>query len=130
MMIKPTIETVDGVEQRTCQRPRRGHGALVRALWTIDRHDEFIGGESFNEEFNLHIIESEGEPMAHLTRYRVPQIVLFGRDQQLKTPLNLSAGRHIALRPLRRKATSITINRFHAGSVPMKRSSPAQTWPT
>jgi hypothetical protein len=111
MMIKPTIETVDGAEQETFSAETR-YGAF-RALWTIDHHDEFIGGQSFNEEFNLHIIESEGEPMAHLTRYRVPQIVLFGRDQKLKTPLNLSAGRHIMITAPSNSDT-ITINRFHA----------------
>ncbi len=111
MMIKPTIEVVDGVEQETFSAETR-YGAF-RALWTIDHHDEFIGGQSFNEEFNLHIIESEGEPMAHLTRYRVPQIVLFGRDQKLKTPLTLSAGRNIMITAPSNSDT-ITINRFHA----------------
>jgi hypothetical protein len=111
MMLKPTIEVVEGKEKEIYSAETR-YGAF-RALWTIDRHDEFIGGESFNDEFNLHIIESEGDTMAHLTRFRVPQVVLFGRDQKLKTPVNLSAGRHIMITAPSNSDT-ITISRFHA----------------
>jgi flagellar basal body P-ring protein FlgI len=111
MMLKPTIEVVDGKETPVYSAETR-YGAF-RALWTIDRHDEFIGGESFNDEFNLHIIESEGEEMAHLTRFRVPQVVLFGRKLNLKTPVNLSAGRHIMIAAPSNSDT-ITISRFHA----------------
>jgi hypothetical protein len=68
---------------------------------------------SFNDEFNLHIIESEGDEMVHLTRFRVPQVVLFGRDQKLETPVNLSAGRHIMITAPSNSDT-ITISRFHA----------------
>lgn len=113
MMLKPTVEVVDGREQEVSSAETR-YGAF-RALWTIDRNDEFIGGENFNDEFHLHIIDSEGDAMAHLTRFRVPQVVLFGGNQKLKTPVNLSAGRHIMITAPSNSDT-ITISRFHADS--------------
>jgi flagellar basal body P-ring protein FlgI len=119
MMLKPTIEIVDGQKKEVYSAETR-YGAF-RALWTIDRNDEFIGGESFNDEFNLHIIESDGDEMAHLTRFRVPQVVLFGRDQKLNTPVNLSAGRHIMITAPSNSDT-ITISRFHADGPDEKRT--------
>ena len=111
MMLKPTIEVVDGKEQPVYSAETR-YGAF-RALWTIDQRDEFIGGESFHDEFKLHIIDSLGDSMVHLTRFRVPQIVLFGRNQKLITPLNMSAGRHIMISAPSNSDT-VTISRFHA----------------
>jgi hypothetical protein len=42
----------------------------------------------------------------------VPHVVLFGRDQKLKTPLSLSAGRNIMITAPSNSDT-ITISRFH-----------------
>ncbi|MBS0261854.1 MAG: flagellar basal body P-ring protein FlgI [Planctomycetes bacterium] len=111
LMLKPTPEMVDGQEQLVASAETR-YGAF-RSLWTIDHQDEFIAGESFFDEFNLHVIDAEGDAMVHLTRFRVPQVVLFGRDQSLKTPLNLSAGRHIMITAPSNSDT-VTISRFHA----------------
>ncbi|MBI3863158.1 MAG: flagellar basal body P-ring protein FlgI [Planctomycetia bacterium] len=111
MMITPSVEVVDGQEQEVFSAETR-YGAF-RALWTIDRNDEYIGGLSFNDEFHLHVIESAGDAMAHLTRFRVPQVVLFGSDQKLKTPVSLTAGRHIMITAPSNSDT-ITVSRFHS----------------
>ena len=84
-------------------------------MWTIDKRDEFIHGEKVSDEFNLHVIPSEGEPLAHLTRFRVPQVVVFGSEQKLRTPISLSAGRHIMITAPTGSET-VTISRFEANA--------------
>jgi len=67
------------------------YGAF-RALWTVDRHDSAIRGERLNDEFNLHIVRSAGRPMIHVTQVQRAEIVLFGGDQRLRTPIAVKAG--------------------------------------
>ena len=121
MMIEPSVEIDDGVEQEVSSAETR-YGAF-RALWTIDRKDEYIGGEMLNGEFHLHVIKSQGDSMVHLTRFRVPQIVVFGADQKLRTPISLSAGRHIMITALP-GGDVVTVSRFeaHAGDQEVKTS--------
>lgn len=111
MMIEPTIEVENGVEQEVTSAETR-YGAF-RALWTIDRKDEYIAGEFLNDEFHLHVIKSQGDSMVHLTRFRVPQVVVFGADQKLRTPISLSAGRHIMI-TAPSGSDVVTVSRFEA----------------
>jgi len=113
MMVEPTVEIVDG-QEKTVSSAETRYGAF-RALWTIDRKDEFIHAEKVSDEFNLHVIPSDGEPMAHLTRFRVPQVVVFGGDQKLRTPISLSAGRHIMITAPTGSET-VTISRFEVNA--------------
>jgi flagellar basal body P-ring protein FlgI len=113
MMVEPTVEVVDG-QEKTVSSAETRYGAF-RALWTIDKKDEFIHGERVSDEFHLHVIPSDGEPMAHLTRFRVPQVVVFGSDQKLRTPISLSAGRHIMITAPTGSET-VTISRFEANA--------------
>lgn len=92
------------------------HGAetrygAFRALWTLDKNDPFIRGETIKDEFKLHVLRTEGEPMIHLTRHRVPEVVLFGAEQEFRTPVALAAGRYIVLNAPAGSDT-VTISRF------------------
>lgn len=89
------------------------YGAF-RALWTLDRNDPFIRGKKLNDQFLLHVVDSKGEPMIHLTRHRRPEVVLFGASQKFRTPVALHAGNHINVNA---KAGSdlITLTRFEIG---------------
>ena len=111
MMIEPSVEIENGVEQEVSSAETR-YGAF-RALWTIDTKDEYIAGEMFNDEFHLHVIKSQGESMVHLTRFRVPQVVVFGADQKLRTPISLSAGRHIMI-TAPSGSDVVTVSRFES----------------
>jgi hypothetical protein len=113
MMIEPSIEIENGVEQEVSSAETR-YGAF-RALWTIDKKDEYIGGELLNDEFNLHVIKAQGDSMVHLTRFRVPQVVVFGADQKLRTPISLSAGRHIMI-TAPSGSDVVTVSRFEANA--------------
>lgn len=113
LMTKPTIEMKDGQphevwSSETC------FGAY-RTLYTIDKDDPFIRGEKMNMgEFQLHVLKSEGEPMVHLSMHRIPEIVLFNEDQRLRTPISLSAGRHILV-TAPSGSDKVTVSRFEAG---------------
>jgi flagellar basal body P-ring protein FlgI len=120
LMTKPTLETVEG-ETREAWSAELRYGAF-RALWTIDREkrDPIIRGEPMRAEheeghrFTLHTIDSPGEPMVHLSRHRVSEVVLFGADQRLETPVSLNAGRHILITAAGGSDT-VTISRFEPG---------------
>jgi flagellar basal body P-ring protein FlgI len=70
------------------------YGAF-RALWAMNQKDPLVKGESIGGQFNYHPLNVAGPPMIHVTRSRIPEIVVFGVDQQLLTPLSLSAGNEI-----------------------------------
>ena len=66
----------------------------------LDKNDPFIRGEAIKvmdgkSGYMLHELETEGEPLVHLTTRTRPEIVLFGIDQKFTAPLYLTAGKHI-----------------------------------
>ena len=89
------------------------YGAF-RALWTLDKNDPFIRGKKLNDHFLLHVVDTKGDPMIHLTRHRRPEVVLFGTQQKFRTPLALTAGTHINVNS-QAGAEFITLTRFTIG---------------
>ena len=65
------------------------YGAF-RALWTMNKKDALVAGEKLNDQFNYHVLEVSGPPMIHVTHNRLPEIVLFGKDQNLLAPYRLT----------------------------------------
>jgi flagellar basal body P-ring protein FlgI len=104
-----------------------------RALWTLDKRDPFIRGELLGVreeeedkpgkkagEYVLHSLETSGEPLVHaLTRTR-PEIVLFGAHQEFKSPMYLSAGRHIVVTSQPGSST-VSLARFQVGQPDLRR---------
>ena len=70
------------------------YGAF-RALWTMDPNEPLIRGEHLGGQFNYHVLDTAGAPMIHVTRSRLAEVVLFGREQRFVTPLSLNAGNQI-----------------------------------
>lgn len=95
------------------------YGAL-RALSTLDKRDPFIRGEALNKQFMLHVLNTSGPPMVHLTLRKKAEIVLFGADQRFKTPLMLRAGRHILVTAAPR-TNKVTVSRFQAGKADQRK---------
>jgi hypothetical protein len=89
------------------------YGAF-RALTTLDRNDPFVRGEKLGDEFWLHVLETDGEPMIHLTKNRKAEIVLFGTDQRFKTPLTARAGVHILV-TAQAGSDEVTVSRYEVG---------------
>ncbi len=70
------------------------YGAF-RCMTTIDDNEPFVKGELLNEQCRLHPLDVAGEPMIHLTHRQKAEIVLFGSEQEFRTPMALNAGPHI-----------------------------------
>jgi flagellar basal body P-ring protein FlgI len=70
------------------------YGAF-RALWAGNQADSFVKGETLNGQFQYHVLDVAGPPMVHVTRSRIPEIVVFGAGQSLLTPLAVNAGNEI-----------------------------------
>lgn len=102
------VQLLDGTSSET------RYGAF-RALWAMNRNDPLVRGESMGDEFSYHIIRSQGPPMIHVTRSFRPEIVLFGSDHLLRTPLILDAGK------------SIKINASGSGQVTIARLAPGES---
>ncbi|MGE3314723.1 MAG: flagellar basal body P-ring protein FlgI [Planctomycetaceae bacterium] len=89
------------------------YGAF-RALTTLDKNDPFVQGERLNKQFNLHVLDTEGPPMVHLTNRRKSEVVLFGADQKFKTPFSARAGLHILVNAPAGSET-VTVARIEVG---------------
>lgn len=72
------------------------YGAF-RALWKMDPDDPFIRGETLGDQFSYHVIDTIGPNLIHATASFRPEIVVFGRDQRLRTPCLLEAGPRIVV---------------------------------
>lgn len=94
------------------------YGAF-RALWAMDRGDSRVGGEDLGGQFSYHVLDTSGPPMIHVTRSRRPEIVLFGADQRLHTPLAAEAGNQIMI--VSTEPNEIAVSRFAVGEMDQKR---------
>ncbi len=70
------------------------YGAF-RALWAMNERDPLVKGEKPGGQFHYHVLDVAGPPMIHVTRSRLPEIVIFGQGQKLQTPLAVNAGNTI-----------------------------------
>jgi len=95
------------------EAPETRYGAF-RALCTCNPGDPAIAGKRLNDEFNFHIVPVSGPAMVHLSRERVAEVVLFGGDQKLGTPVALKAGNKIAVNATPGSET-LTISKFELG---------------
>lgn len=94
------------------------YGAF-RALWAMNRNDPAVVGEQLGDQFSYHMLDTSGTPMIHVTRSRRPEIVLFGRDQRLKTPLMLDAGSRIMI--VGDSPDEIAVSKFAVGEMNQRR---------
>lgn len=95
------------------------YGAF-RALWAMNPHDALVAGENLAEQFSYHLLDTEGRPLIHVTRSYRPEVVLFGHDQQLATPVVLEAGKRILVNG--QSPGQVTISRFVPNEPDQKRT--------
>ncbi len=91
------------------------YGAF-RALWAMNQHDPLLHDENLGAQFHYHVLDVPGPDMVHVTKSHLPEIVLFGRDQQFQLPLMLDAGKDILVNGL--KGDKITVSHFAADAEP------------
>jgi flagellar basal body P-ring protein FlgI len=95
------------------------YGAF-RALWTMNKKDPLVAGENLGGQFNYHILDVSGPPMIHVTYNRLPEIVLFGKDQHILTPLSVNAGNQIMVNS--NAAGEIAVSKYVVGEADQKRT--------
>jgi flagellar basal body P-ring protein FlgI len=88
------------------------YGAF-RALWAMNQHDPYLRHEKLGDAFHYHVLDVPGPDMVHVTRSHLPEVVLFGKEQQFQLPLVLDAG-NILVNGM--SGENITVTRFAAGS--------------
>ena len=87
--------------------------AAFRALRVKNPLDATVRGQSFGDQFTYHTLDTTGPTLIHLSRSRVPEIVVFGQDIELRPPAFLYAGRKIMLKD--GGGGRIKVSRFAAG---------------
>jgi hypothetical protein len=87
--------------------------AAFRALRAKNSLDPVVRGQSFGDKFTYHTLDSTGPAMVHLSRSRVPEIVVFGQDLEMRPPPFLYAGTKIILKDA--GGSRIKVSRFAAG---------------
>jgi len=108
------------------------YGAF-RALWTLDKNDPFIRGETLGlpedaearknrnlGDYKLHVLRTSGEPMVHATLHTRPEVVVYGADQEFRAPMYLAAGRHVMV-TAQPGATTASLARFEVGKPDQRR---------
>jgi flagellar basal body P-ring protein FlgI len=94
------------------------YGAF-RALWAMNPHDPLTQGEQLGEQFSYNVLDTVGPPMIHLTHSRRAEIVLFGKEQRLTTPLAINAGNEIMITST--GGDEVSISRFVVNEQDQKR---------
>ncbi len=87
--------------------------AAFRALRAHNESDPLVRGQAFGDNFSYHALDTTGPAMIHLSRSRVPEIVVFGQDLELRPPGFLYAGKKILLKDA--GGGRIKVSRFAAG---------------
>jgi flagellar basal body P-ring protein FlgI len=99
------------------------YGAF-RALWAMNERDPFVRGEMLGEQCHYHVLKVPGPEMVHVTWSHIPEIVLFGGDQEFTLPVVLDAGRNIMVNGL--SGGQITVSKFTPGADPVKKVTSAR----
>lgn len=98
------------------------YGAF-RAYSTLAADDPAVAGvELGGGSFQLHAVESSGPALVHLTRFKKCEVVVFGRQQRLLTPVVLRAGDHIIVQNTPDGA-GMTVKRIAAGDMQERQTS-------
>ena len=66
-----------------------------RALRSMNSLDPLVRGEKFGDAFSYHVLDTSGPAMVHVARSRRAEVVIFGANERLQTPVILDAGKYI-----------------------------------
>jgi flagellar basal body P-ring protein FlgI len=95
------------------------YGAF-RSLWTMNPKEPFVRGEMFGDQFHYHVLDVAGPEMIHVTHSRLPELVLFGKDQKFQLPLTVTAGNQIIVKS--NDAGEVTVSKFAVKEGDQKRT--------
>lgn len=87
--------------------------AAFRALSVNNPSDPVVRGQTLSGRFTYHTLDTRGPKLIHLSRSRLPEVVVFGQDVQLQPPAFLYAGKKILLKDA--GGGRIKVSRFAPG---------------
>lgn len=100
--------------------PELRYGAF-RALRLQDSLSEDMRGILLDRHIRLHVVDSSGPPLIHVTLHGEPEIVVFGKDQKFLTPLTLRAGSEILI-TANTGAKTMLVSKYSLGAKPVRES--------
>lgn len=92
----------------------------VRALKENNPGDHSLGTKAFDNRFILHAIETSGPPAVHVVRYRSPEVVVFGKHQELRLPAVLNVGNRIRVMG-KAGSSEVTVTKYVLNDEPVRR---------
>ena len=92
------------------------YGAF-RAMRIRNASDPATKGELLDRKFRYHLVPTTGEPLVHIARSRLAEIVVFGHEQRIKAPESLFAGKQIMVTSL--PSGDLRVGKFQAGQEPV-----------
>jgi len=95
------------------------YGAF-RALWAMNNRDSVTRGEPLGD-FSYHVLDVGGPPMVHCTRSYRAEVVLFGPNQKLTTPIAIEASKNIMITSKESNSDTVTVARFSVDQPDQKR---------
>ena len=85
----------------------------------MNNNDPQVKGELLGDDFHYHVLDVSGQPMIHVTRNRIAEIVLFGPARVAHSLGRQRRQRHHGHQPRRRP---ITVSKFSADDGDQKRT--------
>ncbi len=85
----------------------------------MNKKDALVAGENLSDQFKYHVLDVSGPPMIHVTHNRLPEIVLFGKEQNFLTPISVNAGNQIMING--KNSKEITVSKFAVKEADQKR---------
>lgn len=92
----------------------------VRALKENNPGDHSLGTAAFDNRFILHAIESSGPAAVHVVRYRSPEVVVFGKHQELRLPAVLNVGNRIRVMG-KAGSSEVIVTKYVLNEEPLRR---------
>ena len=91
----------------------------VRALKENSSNDPSLGTIVFPNQFVVHAVDSSGPAAVHVVRYRFPEVVVFGTEQELAIPATLNCGHHLRVMG-KAGESNLTVTRYVKNSDPIR----------
>ena len=112
LQLRDLMSAYTDEEGNTYDSAETRYGAF-RALWTLDKRDPFIRPENLRAQFSLHVLNTKGEPMIHVTHRMRPEIVVFDENQRFRSPMIARAGKVLISAPAGRE--EVIVSRYQVG---------------
>lgn len=92
----------------------------VRALKENNPRDSSLGTTEFDGKFVLHAVKQSAEPAVHVVRYRSPEVVVFGSQQDIRVPAVLNVGNRIRVIG-KAGENKVTVTKYSLNTPPERR---------